>query len=126
MKKLVFLFALSVSFSAFGQDVINMEISPKKPGSLYQEHDSFQLDDSFSDVVTITELKLADPLSMPIAVPPLGFHGNMAIKKLMVPSEPGLPAYESKSKPKKDMESLYEERTFYLILPDPNRKREDY
>ncbi|MCC5937053.1 MAG: hypothetical protein JJU34_07215 [Lunatimonas sp.] len=122
MKKLVYVFLFALSFSAFGQDVINMDNNPERPGSIYQEHDAYQLDDTFSDVVTMTELKLADPIRMPIAVPPMGNYLNMTLKKLIVPDDPRLPAFESKGNLRVEDDSRYSEKTFYLVLPDPSAR----
>ncbi|WP_209329043.1 hypothetical protein [Lunatimonas salinarum] len=124
MKKLVYVFLFALSYSAYAQDVINMSNNPEKPGSIYQEHDAYQLDETFTDVVTMTELKLADPMTMPIAVPPLGNYLNIKMKKLIVPDDPRLPAFESNGKVRINEDARYSEKTFYLVLPDPSARVE--
>lgn len=119
MKKLAIILSLGscICVGAYAQDVINMETYPAKQGSVYQQFDAYQLDDSFSDVVTITELKVGEPVSLPIAVPPLGTYVPMQLKKLRGPSEPGLPAYDRKGKLTEEEETRYPEKTFYIIMP---------
>lgn len=114
-----------IASHASAQDVMKMETYPAKTGVLYQEYDSYQLDDTLPDVVSMTELKGSEPSVMPIAVPPLGNHANIQLKKLRVPSEPGLPAYEPKGELNDPDESLYPERTFFLVVPQKKTSAKD-
>lgn len=120
MKKLIspIIFVCLVSFQTFGQDVTGMETFPAKSVDLYQEFDSYQLDETLPDKVGMTELKFNNESPMPIAVPPLGNYVSFQLKKLRVPADPALPAYESKRKLTEAEELLYPERTFYIILPE--------
>ncbi|HSI78734.1 MAG TPA: hypothetical protein VK957_22765 [Lunatimonas sp.] len=120
MKKLMIpiIFACLISFQTFGQDVTGMETFPAKSVTLYQEFDSYQLDETFTDKVGMTELKINSENPMPIAVPPLGNYVSFRLKKLRVSADPGLPAYECKGKLTEAEELLYPERTFYIILPE--------
>jgi len=120
MKKLIIpiIFACLMSFQTFAQDVEGMETFPAKPGNLYQEFDSYQLDETLPDKVTLTELKFNNHDPMPIAVPPLGNYVSFQLKKLRVPSDPALPAYETKRELTDAEELLYPEKTFYIILPE--------
>lgn len=120
MKKLFIpiLFAIFISYQTFGQDVIGMETFPNKAEHLYQEFDAYQLDEALSDKVSMTELKINNQSPMPIAVPPLGSYVSFQLKKLRVPANPALPAFEAKGKLTAEENLLYPERTFYIILPE--------
>jgi|GEM_PF-2094328 len=119
MKKLIIpiIFACLISFQTFGQDVTGMETFPAKSGNLYQEFDSYQLDETLPDKVSMTELKINKQSPMPIAVPPMGNYVSFQLKKLRVPADPALPAYETKGKLTEAEELLYPAKTFYIILP---------
>lgn len=120
MKRLMIpiIFACLLSFQSFGQDVTGMETFPAKSVDQYQEFDSYQLDETLPDRVGMTELKINDENSMPIAVPPLGNYVSFQLKKLRMPTDTKLPAYETKKKLTEAEELLYPERTFYIILPE--------
>ena len=119
MKKIIIpiLFASLVTLQTFGQDVTGIETFPNKPEHFYQEFDSYQLDETLPDKVSMTEVKINTENPMPFAVPPLGNYVSFQLKKLRVPSDPTLPAYETKGKLSVMDESLYPERTFYIIIP---------
>lgn len=120
MKKLILpiLFVFFVSSQTFSQDVNGMETYPAKEGHLYQEFDSYQLDETLPDKVSLTELRVDNVERMPIAVPPLGNYVNFQLKKLRVPSNASLPALERKGKLSDTEELLYPERVFYVIFPE--------
>lgn len=125
MKKLIIpiIFACLIPLQTFGQDVMGMETFPAKSGNLYQEFDSYQLDETLPDKVTLTELKTNNQNPMPIAVPPMGNYVSFQLKKLRVPADPALPAYETKGKLTEAEELLYPEKTFYIILPEKKIKK---